>query len=49
VNAVASPLPGAGAGLLGLQERVTLAGGTLTHAADDGFFVVDARLRWEPV
>jgi signal transduction histidine kinase len=48
VNADASHLPGAGAGLLGLQERVALAGGTLTHAPDGhGYFVVDARLRWE--
>jgi signal transduction histidine kinase len=48
MNVVASQLPGAGAGLLGLQERVALAGGTLTHAPDsDGYFVVDAQLRWE--
>src|SRR4051812_13490215 len=41
-------LPGSGAGLLGLQERVTLAGGTLVHGPDgDGDFVVDAELRWE--
>lgn len=40
-------LPGAGAGLLGLQERVTLAGGTLVHGPDGaGDFVVDAELRW---
>ncbi len=48
VNTAASALPGAGTGLLGLQERVALAGGTLTHAPDgQGYFVVDARLRWE--
>ena len=32
-------LPGAGTGLIGLAERVTLAGGSLTHAptADGGY------------
>jgi signal transduction histidine kinase len=40
-------LPGAGAGLLGLQERVALAGGTLLHGPDDsGDFVVEAELTW---
>jgi len=40
-------LPGSGAGLLGLQERVTLAGGTLAHGPDgSGAFVVDAELPW---
>jgi signal transduction histidine kinase len=48
VNSVKSQLPGAGAGLLGLQERVALSGGTLTHAPDgNGFYVLDAHLRWE--
>jgi signal transduction histidine kinase len=43
-----STLPGAGAGLLGLEERVTLAGGTLRHGPDQsGHFVVDARLAWQ--
>jgi signal transduction histidine kinase len=38
---------GSGAGLLGLQERVSLAGGTLVHGPDDsGDFVVHAELRW---
>jgi signal transduction histidine kinase len=48
VHAQARPtLPGSGAGLLGLQERVTLAGGTLVHGPDgSGDFVVDAELRW---
>ena len=42
-----SALPGAGAGLLGLQERVQLAGGTLVHGSDgSGGFVVEADLRW---
>jgi signal transduction histidine kinase len=40
-------LPGSGSGLLGLQERVALAGGTLVHGPDgSGDFVVDADLRW---
>lgn len=41
-------LPGSGAGLLGLQERVALAGGTLIHGPDgSGDFVVDAELQWQ--
>lgn len=44
---VGPALPGAGAGLLGLQERVTLAGGVLVHGPDGaGNFVVEADLRW---
>jgi signal transduction histidine kinase len=40
-------LPGSGSGLLGLQERVALAGGTLEHGPNgSGEFVVDARLTW---
>jgi signal transduction histidine kinase len=40
-------LPESGAGLLGLQERVDLAGGTLVHGPDgSGDFVVDAELTW---
>jgi signal transduction histidine kinase len=40
-------LPGSGTGLIGLQERVTLAGGTLVHGPDGaGGFVVDAELPW---
>lgn len=48
VRAHAGPaLPGSGAGLLGLQERVTLAGGMLVLGPDgSGDFVVDAELRW---
>ena len=48
VHAPTGPtLPGSGAGLLGLQERVTLAGGTLVHGPDgSGDFVVDAELPW---
>ncbi len=44
---VGPALPGAGAGLLGLQERVALAGGTLSHGPDaSGGFVVEAELTW---
>jgi signal transduction histidine kinase len=40
-------LPGSGAGLLGLQERVALAGGTLLHGPNgSGEFVVRAELPW---
>ena len=40
-----SPLPGAGTGLIGLTERVTLAGGRLEHGVDpDDAFVLRARL-----
>jgi signal transduction histidine kinase len=48
VPAYAGPtLPGAGAGLLGLQERVALAGGTLVLGPDGhGDFVVEAELTW---
>lgn len=45
--AVTPSWPGGGRGLIGLAERVDLAGGTLTHGPDPaGDFVVDARLRW---
>jgi len=40
-------LPGSGTGLLGLQERVTLANGVLVHGPDaSGDFVVEADLPW---
>ena len=43
----APTLPGSGAGLLGLHERVALAGGTLTVGPDgSGDFVVQAALTW---
>jgi len=43
--ASASPLPGAGTGLIGLAERVTLAGGELESGVDPaGAFVLRARL-----
>ena len=42
-------LPGSGAGLLGLQERVALAQGTLVLGPDgSGDFVVEAELTWPP-
>jgi signal transduction histidine kinase len=41
------PVPGSGTGLLGLQERVTLAHGVLVHGPDaSGDFVVQADLPW---
>jgi signal transduction histidine kinase len=51
---VSNPLPRAGiarraggSGLIGLAERVALAGGTLKHGpTEDGRFVVDAVLAW---
>ena len=48
VGAHDSPtLPGSGTGLLGLQERVTLANGVLVHGPDaSGDFVVEADLPW---
>ena len=43
--AAAAPLPGAGTGLIGLAERVSLARGSLEHGVDtDGAFVLRARL-----
>ena len=43
--AAGSSLPGAGTGLIGLAERVSLAGGELEHGVDrDGAFVLRARL-----
>jgi signal transduction histidine kinase len=45
VAVAASALPGAGTGLIGLAERVSLAGGELEHGVDaDGAFVLRARL-----
>ena len=45
VAAPGSTLPGAGTGLIGLSERVSLAGGELEHGVDpDGAFVLRAQL-----
>jgi signal transduction histidine kinase len=45
----ATAVPGAGAGLIGLAERVQLAGGSLAHGtADSGDFVLKAELPWRP-
>jgi signal transduction histidine kinase len=42
-------LPGAGTGLVGLAERVALAGGELEHGPDGaGDFVLRATLPWSP-
>ncbi len=44
-GAAGGPLPGAGAGLIGLRERVELAGGRLSHGPDAaGDFVLEATL-----
>ncbi|WP_410675008.1 sensor histidine kinase [Amycolatopsis sp. cmx-4-68] len=41
------PSPGSGMGLTGVNERITLLGGTLTAGpADDGTFVLRASLPW---
>jgi signal transduction histidine kinase len=45
VAVASAPLPGAGTGLIGLAERVTLADGQLEHGVDPtGAFVLRARL-----
>jgi signal transduction histidine kinase len=45
VSAAAMAMPGAGTGLIGLAERVSLAGGTLEHGVDpDGAFILRAKL-----
>jgi signal transduction histidine kinase len=47
VAAGAPAIPGAGTGLVGLAERVALAGGELEHGPDDaGDFVLRATLPW---
>src|SRR4051794_21784407 len=46
VGVPAAAIPGSGLGLLGLQERVSLAGGTITSGPASGEFVVEARLAW---
>jgi signal transduction histidine kinase len=49
VAVAAEALPGAGSGLIGLNERVELAGGELEHGlAPAGDFVLRATLPWAP-
>ncbi|MGP4110241.1 sensor histidine kinase [Streptomyces sp. 4N509B] len=45
-GAAAADIPGAGAGLAGLEERAVLDGGTLRHGASGGTFELLARLPW---
>jgi signal transduction histidine kinase len=42
----AAPVPGAGAGLIGLSERLELAGGKLDWRSAGGEFVLHAWLPW---
>lgn len=46
IGVTESEIPGAGAGLTGLHERVELDGGTLQHGSVDGTFTLRARLPW---
>ena len=47
MTAGAAALPGSGTGLVGLSERVTLAGGELEHGiVPGGDFVLRATLPW---
>jgi signal transduction histidine kinase len=49
VVATGPAIPGAGTGLVGLAERVALAGGRLEHGPDGaGDFVLRATLPWSP-
>ncbi|MET8838070.1 histidine kinase [Micromonospora sp. NPDC004540] len=49
VGEAGSPIPGTGTGLVGVAERVTLAGGRLDHGRDaDGDFRLTAWLPWAP-
>jgi signal transduction histidine kinase len=45
-DAALSTIPGAAAGLVGLTERVRLAGGRLDHQATAGEFRLHAWLPW---
>jgi signal transduction histidine kinase len=42
----AMPVPGAGTGLIGLSERLELAGGTLESGTSGGEFLLHAWLPW---
>ena len=46
MDAVESQIPGAGAGLAGLAERVAIDGGTLTHGIRSGAFRLVVQLPW---
>jgi signal transduction histidine kinase len=46
VGVVSGEIPGAGAGLTGLAERVALEGGELFHGAEGGVFRLSATLPW---
>ncbi|MFG3134624.1 sensor histidine kinase [Streptomyces sp. NPDC048211] len=48
VPATAPDVPGTGLGLIGLDERVRLAGGTFAHGPYEGGFAVTARLPHTP-
>jgi signal transduction histidine kinase len=39
--------PGGRLGLVGLAERTRMAGGSISHAVQDGRFILDVRLPWE--
>ncbi|WP_432110044.1 sensor histidine kinase [Streptomyces sp. AA1529] len=43
-----SSIPGAGAGLTGLRERLEIEGGTLAYGPEDGMFTLTVRLPWPP-
>lgn len=46
VSKAGAHIPGAGAGLAGLEERVVLDGGTLQHGTTGGAFELVAKLPW---
>lgn len=46
-NVPIEPIPGAKSGLVGINERVTLAGGELSYGVVERNFVLTARLPWE--
>jgi signal transduction histidine kinase len=48
VHAQPPPSPGSGTGLVGLTERVQLAGGRLDHGVRAGTFTLHASLPWAP-
>ncbi|MEU6207746.1 histidine kinase [Micromonospora musae] len=44
----AATIPGAGAGLTGLAERLAIDGGVIEHGVTDGTFRLTTRLPWPP-